>query len=250
MQRYVPGAQIAMPPSPRRRRRRRRQKTRIAPSWHPSALRTSRAGIRQAGAGHTLVLAVGGAPSIDATTAAVWDHYARSCRYPGLASAHTVRVGEDWFGTVAGAGLACVGGMLTLQAVPVAAPAGVEAWRALWVRQGRGTGLVLEHGIVVRRDTETAHAATLEAGVRLLDARARDRLPLDPGPVPDSVVVRLADSRRAGNCVTGTANWIELAGLAGRTSATAGELRAAAVQVGQASRVEAAIRVAARRSRL
>lgn len=162
-------------------------------------------------------------------------------------------------------GLATAGGMLTTHAQQIAQ----DCWVASWVVQGRGFDLKVESGFIVRAvDGSWVHAKT-EKAARSLAARrtptfvervaeknreresraayfrslsAAELVALYP-----EVEVRVADSRAAGNCASGTENWVEIH-FPGRTSATVAEVIGAGN--GQAEYVLRAVRCALLRARV
>jgi hypothetical protein len=148
----------------------------------------------------------------------VWHH--RKVR-SGTNSRHDVRLGADWLAAVYGAGLAVVDGMFTLEARRRSdVHAGEEAWTATWVEQGAGFGLKNVHGFILRRDGLTVHGSTMRAAratwTRRAAARATEAAAQAAEVESDDqfaarlvgVVVSIADSRAAGNCGSGTADWI------------------------------------------
>jgi hypothetical protein len=127
--------------------------------------------------------------------------------------------------------------MLTLGAAPMVGtlPSGVSAaWTAAWCRQGKGTSLVTERGVIARlADGSTVHARDLTHARKLAAARVRAIRPGDGAQraagidrwtaAELAVEIRAADSIRAGNCPSGTADWIARH-FAGRDVATVGDV--------------------------
>jgi hypothetical protein len=134
-------------------------------------------------------------------------------------------------------GLAVVDGMLTLDARPVD---GMEdAFEAVWVRQGRGTDLVTERGVIVRivdtrpgrwpirwtharsveharklrRDADPAARTEQEARRAQRNAQreaeiARRRTSIDAWTESErACILDLETSESAGNCASGTLDW-------------------------------------------
>ena len=161
--------------------------------------------LRQTVNGATLYVNFG-PPGLVATTARDWTSVGR--RYNSgmgcTASTHRVTVPADWLDMVYVPGLAVIDGVLTLSAELMAhPPVGFLAWRATWARQSHGTSVMVERGYLVRRigGTEVVHAATWEAGIRLLARRAK---PADRKPARR---VTLALATRLGLCRTGSLAW-------------------------------------------
>jgi hypothetical protein len=154
------------------------------------------------------------------------DHYSSRCTWRKRDLHVTLTVPSDW--RVRTRGIEVVDEMLTLDAEPIDAPAGFRAWQATWVRQGRGSTLVVERGLIVRsnRSEETTHARELATAVGQLRARNRARLldQIDPTrPEYRDVRVRVGGSSRAGNCPSGTADWVERH-FSGHSSVTVAEI--------------------------
>jgi len=192
--------------------------------------------------------------------------------YSVATSAHTLVVSPTWQRDVADAGLAVIEGMLTLAAVPVGDGgfAGcLSLYSAAWARQGKGTSLVTERGVIARlSDGSFVHAkdvtharklARARSGDAIAERNARDarnnaraaaRMTLDGWTVGElAVAITAPDSVAAGNCETGTDDWIERH-FAGRVSATVGDvLRSAFATQDRVRWAVAACLVAVRRAR-
>ena len=171
--------------------------------------------------------------------------WSQNGKWSGNDSSRTYAIHENWKNIVYDNGLSSLDGMLTLEAVPTDAPSGFEAWTASWARQSRGFGLDVERGVIVRRrvDGEIAHAVDTATGIRLLKRRAiveREAFTLVPlagwSEEDLAVTIRLVDSVRAGNCATGSKDWVAK-NMPGRVVATVREVLTAAIVSGD--RVEA-----------
>jgi len=157
-----------------------------------------------------------GAPSCSGRGVKAWS---RNGKWSGSDSEHTLRVGEDWLQSVHAAGLAALGGMLTLSARPVPGR-GDGLYEAAWAEQGRGFELNAVRGYIAVRGGEAYHAPSAAAALRGLarklagTAPARRALDLDRvlrkyGGVP----VTLQDSLDCGNCESGTHSWCRAVGI-------------------------------------
>lgn len=174
-------------------------------------------------------------------------------KWRGLNAELRVTVSPSWRSRVLGVpGLVDAGGLLTTHAEQLAP----DAWSASWVEQSRGFDLKVVSGVILRtEDGSFVHARTLPAARRVARQRAdleatyrrlaeleaaafarrtaRDRaraelVAMATNEMVDrygTVTVTLADSKRAGNCESGTRSWVERH-LPGRTEATVGELLA------------------------
>lgn len=205
----------------------------------------------------TAVVAIG-TPHVSVVESKTWDRYSKgwhNSHGPALKHTTTVAVGEDWLQQVHAAGIAVVDGLVTLAAEPVDAPAGYSAWRAVWIVQGRGYSASADSGVIVREDgrrPQTAHADTVDAGVRLLKRRARAATVAGAAHVADlqqhrHVHVALTDARRAGLCDPGIRAWCARAAIDPSIGATIGQvLDALDAGAGQRDLAVAACRMALR----
>jgi hypothetical protein len=89
-------------------------------------------------------------------------------------SEHVLTIRPSWLRDVFAPGLSVVDGMLTIDAKPALVPrdlylAGCSIWTAAWVRQGRGTSLVEERGIIIRGAAGmTFHARSVDHARKLI----------------------------------------------------------------------------------
>jgi hypothetical protein len=193
------------------------------------------------------------------------NHSPGAGRYRAGTNSHLeVTVGPRWLTRVQQAGIAVVDGMLTLEAQRLPRQQlrrwgiadNVEAWEASWAVQSRGFGLRVERGLIVREYGVATHVAgplearTVLRGQLQLSKRAEAAREAHAGFDADDlqVVVYRRDSAAAGNCATGTTDWIARH-LPGRSSATVAEVLAAAAASGdRLALAQAACRVAVRRA--
>lgn len=135
-------------------------------------------------------------------------------------------------------GLVDAGGMLTTHAKRLRD----GTWQASWVRQGKGFDLIAESGVIllcqIDGSDEWIHAKNEKAAWRVYNNRvaaialeresARYRRMSVAELVAEfpNTVVEIEDSYNAGNCETGTKNWIASKFGDNRTSATAAEIYA------------------------
>lgn len=164
-----------------------------------------------------------------------WNVYSKRTRYPGHDAHIEINVMHGWRRHVAAVeGLATAGGMLTTHATQIDS----NTWSASWLVQGRGVDINVRSGFIVRDGDEWIHAVSIVAAQRMIKQRRaatrrnelaatlRTITAADIVAAYGSLIVTVADSKRAGNCVTGTANFIERY-YPGRTQATVAELMAA-----------------------
>lgn len=159
-----------------------------------------------------------------------WDVYCGAYKgWPAMVTIFAITVPRSWLSRVDARGLAVVGGMMTLDAVPIdAACAGVEAFAATWVEQGRGYAATVVRGIIARSGPVTHHGTNLEDAVAGLQRkrRAQARVPRASGRTMqrDRMLqalerrhgeerVVMADSEAVGNCSSGTRSWLEGVGI-------------------------------------
>lgn len=86
--------------------------------------------------------------------------------YPAREDHHRICVPQDWSVRVNNRGLACLEGLLTLDAHPLHSPTGVELFQAVWVSQGRGFEVNVHRGVIARSQGQTYHADDAEAALR------------------------------------------------------------------------------------
>lgn len=207
-----------------------------ARAWHATDY-------REPSCGDELQITFGApAPFVARNTEEGWIDYKSRGYKRGIVACRThLALPAGWTQTVHARGLATVDGLFTLGADPIeSAPDGVELYAARWIRQGAGTSLRIENGVLARHIASgvTFHGSTTRGAVSGLtrklraqaippaerDARRRaaaerraerqrqqlaelyDRIVRAAEPLGDlaSVRVTLADSTRAGNCRPGT----------------------------------------------
>ncbi|MHB8147509.1 MAG: hypothetical protein ACYDGM_09675 [Vulcanimicrobiaceae bacterium] len=205
-----------------------------------------------------------GRATVEQTDYQDWDVYAKSYGHPAQVRDTKITVPINWRVQVQRAGLAEVGGMLTLRAIRLDSPTpGIEAWDASWLVQRRGTALAVESGCIVRQGDVTAHGCTLAAAIQTLskkidmvaDAAAVERmgnLPLasivqHALAVAPAIMVRVQDARAVGACASGIASWCARVGLAEADTSLARVYEA--YQMVPATEARAAILHAIRRQR-
>lgn len=86
-------------------------------------------------------------PFAAADTTKVWS---RNGKWSGQNLRHRVQVSPRWLDQIQGRGLGVVDGLVTTHAESMDAPDGFEAFRATWVRQGRGMEIRTESGCIAR----------------------------------------------------------------------------------------------------
>lgn len=140
---------------------------------------------------------------------------------------HRICVPIDWRHRVERRALALLGGMLTLDAIPLEAPSGVKLYAAVWASQGRGYEVRTERGYIAVGANEHFHGATLDAALAGLIRKCRIQrnaaaMMADLALSIDSFVskyqscgfeVSLADARLSGSCEYGIRSWCESVGI-------------------------------------
>lgn len=146
----------------------------------------------------------------------------------------TITVASGYLHRVARHGLAACGGLLTLDAEEVAAPApGIRVFAAAWLVPGRGFEASVRRGYIALSGGENFHAATIPAAVagvrrKLAAAEAQRRAAmgaaglsaaeLEAADADRPVTVRMA--RALGFCLPGIQGWCALVGIDPQTGAT------------------------------
>lgn len=195
-----------------------------------------------AGGETTNVVKCANSPAAAGRTERAWSH---NGKWSGQNLTRAVNVSPRWLEQVQARGLAVVDGLLTTHAEAMdGAPEGFEVFRASWVCQARGLDLRSESGCIARHvasgttyhstkdDAKSALAGlrrkmtaqAIPADVRderkraaaqaRVDQQARDLANLMQRVASwdldalDAVVVRRCNSIQAGNCCSGTDNFI------------------------------------------
>ena len=176
-----------------------------------------------------------------------WDVYRGAHKNrPATAVDRAISIPRRWLRTVHRAGIAHVGGMLTLDAHPLVSPQrGVRLWGAVWAEQARGYDVRTVRGVIARDEaTGTTHhgkdAPSAIAGLRRAIGWARlsaseraarserttaarvDGMARRHGAIP----VVPEDAYAIGACRSGVEHWRHRVGLADRDSATVAEIAA------------------------
>lgn len=154
-------------------------------------------------------------------------------RYKGWAARedhHRLVVPHGWLARVYRRGLACVDGMLTLDAAPLDhAPDGIALYAAVWAEQGRGYEVHTRRGVLaIAADGTAYHGADARAAVQGLQrklgagrlsaewsalvAASTEKFRAAVAPHAD-LLVRVADARAIGACEYGIRSWCATVGL-------------------------------------
>lgn len=161
-----------------------------------------------------------------------WNKYGGS--YKGWACNYritTITAPTTWRLRVAANGLACVDGLMTLDAQKLDSQAGVEVFSATWLVQGRGNEIKSASGFIARGGGFSYHAETYAkavAGVAKKAKIAADARWFETTNVADvvaknpDVIVTVKHARRIGACEYGIKSWCSAVGIdyeAGRAPA-------------------------------
>lgn len=136
---------------------------------------------------------------------------------------HKICVPADWRTRVECKGLADLGGMMTLDALPMDAPDGIALYAAVWASQGRGYSVKTERGFIAVGGDESFHAETAEKAVagllRKCSIGKKSIATIADMSVsvetfiakysPIAVNVSLDDARKSGSCEYGIRSWCE-----------------------------------------
>ena len=88
---------------------------------------------------------------------------------------HRIRVPADWRVRVERKGLAMLGGLTTLHALPMEAPACIELYAAVWASQGRGYAVKTDRGFIAVAGADSFHSDTAEGAISACDGKVRAR---------------------------------------------------------------------------
>lgn len=141
---------------------------------------------------------------------------------------HKIVVPKDWLLRVLKKGIAAAGGMMTLDAHSLEAPAGISLFAAVWASQGRGFAVKTERGFIATGAGEHYHSDTAEkaiAGVRRKVASVNGTSVAGSKAYTIGIAdfvdkfsamkcsVELADARNTGSCEFGILSWCNAVGL-------------------------------------
>lgn len=140
---------------------------------------------------------------------------------------HEIRVPADWRVRVERRGLAMLDGLMTLDALPMVAPAGIELYAAVWASQGRGYAVKTDRGFIAVAGNDSFHSDTAEAAISGLRRKGRSA-PTRAAAIADmksavdafitkyarcTIDVSLDDARNSGSCEYGIRSWCESVGI-------------------------------------
>ena len=140
---------------------------------------------------------------------------------------HRIRVPADWRVRVERKGLAMLGGLMTLDALPLEAPAGIELYAAVWARQGRGYDVITDRGFIAVAGSDSFHSDTAEGAISGLRRKGRSA-PSRAAAIADmksavetfitkyvrcAIDVSLDDARKSGSCEYGIRSWCASVGI-------------------------------------
>lgn len=140
---------------------------------------------------------------------------------------HRIHVPADWRVRVARRGLAMLGGLMTLDALAIEGPAGVELYAAVWARQGRGFDVQTDRGFIAVSGGESFHSDTAEGAISGLrrkgqSASARAASIADMKSAVEvfitkyskfAIDISLEDARKSGSCEYGIRSWCASVGI-------------------------------------
>ena len=186
-----------------------------------------------AGGNHTLKV-IAGSP-VEAAHGYSERVWSSNGKWSGTNSTHKITVMSSWYNRVYSKGIACVDGLLTIDAEAQHAEplkAGEKAYLARWVVQGRGVTLHSEEGILYRRHggvwihgTSVKNARSLNN--KRLKALVADRIAARQRKLEaeeemrklEGILVTREDCTAAGLCDAGQRDWLCKRGLDENTQA-------------------------------
>ena len=140
---------------------------------------------------------------------------------------HQIRVPADWRMRVERKGLALLGGLMTLDALPMEAPAGIELYAAVWASQGRGYAVNTDRGFIAIAGSDSFHCDTADGAISGLLRKGRSA-PTRAATIADmksavnafitkytayDIDVSLDDARKSGSCEYGIRSWCASVGI-------------------------------------
>ena len=138
---------------------------------------------------------------------------------------HKIRVPADWRLRVERKGLAVLGGMMTLDALPMEAPGGIDLYAA--VCQGRGYAVKTGRGFIAVAGGDSFHSDTADGAISGLRRKGRSA-PSRAAGMDDmksavdmfinkysrcAINVSLDDARKSGSCEYGIRSWCASVGI-------------------------------------
>lgn len=136
---------------------------------------------------------------------------------------HRIRVPADWRVRVERKGLAMLGGLMTLDALPLEAPAGIELYAAVWARQGRGYAVKTDRGFIAVAGSDSFHSDTAEGAISGLRRKGRRAAAIaDMKSAVEAFITKFArcaievsldDARKSGSCEYGIRSWCAAVGI-------------------------------------
>jgi hypothetical protein len=140
---------------------------------------------------------------------------------------HKIRVPADWRVRVERKGLAMLGGLMTFDALPLEAPAGIALYAAVWASQGRGYAVKTDRGFIAVAAGDSFHSDTADGAISCLrrkgrSAPARVAVIADMKLAVDAFITKYArcaidvsldDARKSGSCEYGIRSWCESVGI-------------------------------------
>jgi hypothetical protein len=134
---------------------------------------------------------------------------------------HQICVPADWRLRVERKGLALLGGLMTLDALQIEAPAGIELYAAVWASQGRGYAVNTDRGFIAVAGSDSFHSDTANGAISGLLRKGRSA-PTRAATIADmksavnafitkyttyDIDVSLDDARKSGSCEYGIRSW-------------------------------------------
>lgn len=140
---------------------------------------------------------------------------------------HRIRVPADWRIRVGRKGLALLGGLMTLDALPMEAPAGIELYAAVWASQARGYAVKTDRGFIAVAGGDSFHSDSADGAISGLRRKGRSA-PARAAVIADmksaveafitkyarcAIDVSLDDARKSGSCEYGIRSWCASVGI-------------------------------------
>lgn len=140
---------------------------------------------------------------------------------------HQICVPADWRLRVERKGLALLGGLMTLDALQIEAPAGIELYAAVWASQGRGYAVNTDRGFIAVAGSASFHSDTADGAISGLlrkgrSASTRISTIADMKSAVNAFIAKytsydidisLDDARRSGSCEYGIRSWCASVGI-------------------------------------
>ena len=175
-----------------------------------------------------LILKLANTPSVKTKISTQWS---KNGKWRANSSDFEIAISPNWKKEVLEKGIACIDGLMTTHAKET----GKGIFEASWIEQGRGFELRVMNGFICKIGNEFYHGKSIEDCTKIAKKRNTQNFLIETETklknlntaelifLHGNTIAYKSDSKRAGNCESGTNSWIEK-NLPGREKATVKEI--------------------------